>query len=73
MFQEHFQLSSSTLPIIEEIGEHMPGGFFIYRAQGEGELLYVNRAAVRIFGCETLEDFKELTGFTFRGLVHPGD
>ena len=26
-----------------------------------------------IFGCDGLEDFKALTGFTFRGMVHPGD
>ena len=36
-------------------------------------MLYVNHRTLDIFGCETLEQFKELTGYTFRGLVHPDD
>ena len=28
---------------------------------------------LRIFGCDTLEEFKALTGYTFKGLVHPED
>ena len=28
------QLNERTLPVVEEIGRHMPGGFFIYRASG---------------------------------------
>lgn len=62
-----------TLPVIEQISEGMPGGFFIYHADGSGELIYINGAMLRIFGCDTLEEFKELTGYTFQGLVHPAD
>lgn len=51
----------------------MPGGFFVYHAHGDEALVYVNEACLRIFGCETLEQFKELTGFTFPGMVHPDD
>ncbi|MBQ6465823.1 MAG: response regulator [Oscillospiraceae bacterium] len=51
----------------------MPGGFFIYRAQQPEELLYANKAVFNIFGCEDLEDFKALTGFTFKGMLHPED
>ena len=51
----------------------MPGGFFVYHAHGDESLVYVNEACLRIFGCETLEQFKELTGFTFPGMVHPDD
>ena len=54
-------------------GERLPGGFFVYRADDSQELLYANRALLRIFDCDTLEDFKALTGYTFRGLVHPDD
>ena len=61
------------LSIIEEFGERMPGGFFIYRADETGELLYANRAVFEIFGCESLKEFRKLTGFTFRGMVHPDD
>lgn len=62
-----------SLPALIWLGDLMPGGLFIYRANPPYELLYINRAALGIFGCDTLEQFKELTGFTFRGLVHPED
>lgn len=29
MFGKHFDLNESTLSIVEEIGRHIPGGFFI--------------------------------------------
>lgn len=53
--------------------DQMPGGFFAYSAAEDGEVLYLNKAALKIFGCETLEEFAELTGNTFRGMVHPDD
>ncbi len=62
-----------VLSVIEEFGESMPGGFFIYRADEDERLLYANHAVCEIFGCETLDEFKDLTGFTFRGMVHPED
>ena len=61
------------LSVIEQFGEFMPGGFFIYRADEREELLYANRAVFDIFGCDDLNDFKDLTGFTFRGMVYPED
>lgn len=58
---------------LKNLMDWMPGGFFIYRA-GEGEeLLYANEATLRIFGCETVEQLRELTGNSFRGIVHPED
>ena len=73
MFGERFELNEQTIPIVEEIGRHMPGGFFIYKASEPEELLYANRAVIDIFGCDDLEDFKKLTGFTFKGMLHPDD
>ena len=73
VFGKKFQLNEQTLPIVEEIGRHMPGGFFIYQAEEPGRLLYANRAVFEIFGCESLEQFRELTGYTFRGMLHPED
>ena len=65
--------AGDVMPVIEWVAEQMPGGFFIYRADDSQEMLYVNSAMLRIFGCETLEEFRDLTGYTFRGLVHPED
>ena len=73
MKESKFELNESTLSIIEEIGGHMPGGFFIYRAEQPEELIYANRAVFGLYGCRNLEEFRQLTGYTFRGMVHPED
>ena len=73
MFGKRFQLNEETMHIVEEIGRHMPGGFFIYKKEMPEELLYANRAVLNIFGCKNLEEFKELTGYTFKGMLHPDD
>ncbi|MBO5573944.1 MAG: response regulator [Clostridium sp.] len=73
MFGERFLLNEQTIPVVEEIGKHMPGGFFIYRAEKPEELLYANQAVFDIFGCRDLAEFKELTGYTFKGMLHPED
>ena len=57
---------------LEWLGEQMPGGFFIYRASDE-EILYINKPALHIFGCENMEQFAAMTGNTFKGLVYPED
>jgi len=71
--QQHLVLSEKTFPIIEQVTAGMPGGFFIYHADGDERLIYANQALFRIYGCEDLTDFQEYTGFTFPGLVHPED
>jgi PAS domain S-box-containing protein len=73
MFGEHFELNEQTIPVVEEIGRHMPGGFFIYKAEQPEELLYANQAVIDIYRCDDLDDFKRLTGFTFKGMLHPDD
>ena len=73
MNQKVVAFSEHTLATIEPILEGMPGGLFIYRANETEELLYTNSAVLRIFGCETEEEFRSLTGYTFKGMVHPED
>ena len=73
MFSKQFILNEQSLSVIEQLGEHMPGGFFIYKADESETLLYANKAVFNIFGCEGMEDFKAFTGYTFRGMVHPED
>ena len=51
----------------------MPGGFLIYRADNDERIIYVNDALLRIFGCKTKKEFVELTGNSFKGMVHPSD
>lgn len=53
--------------------DEMPGGFFIYRADETEQLLYANKAVLRIFGCDTMEQFLSITDGKFKGLVYHED
>ena len=56
-----------------DFGRSMPGGFFVYKAKDDEELLYVNDIVLDIYGCETINEFKSHTGFTFPGMVYEKD
>ncbi len=73
MVGRRFELTEDTLSVIEEIGGHMPGGFFIYKAGIPEELIYANKPVFDIFGCANAEEFRILTGYTFKGMVYPED
>ena len=66
-------INDIELSVGEDIGNHMPGGFFIYKAEEPGELIYANQACFDIFGCRDIEEFKDLTGYTFMGMLYPDD
>lgn len=68
-----FVLTNENMPIVKQMSEKIPGGFFVYRADEEQGLLFANRRVLEMFGCDTMEEFNELTGGTFRGMVHPDD
>lgn len=53
--------------------EKMPGGFLIYRAVEGEEIIYANGSVLRTFRCGSMEEFRQLTGNSFRGVVHPED
>lgn len=48
-------------------------GFFIYRAEGGEKILYANAQVLNIYGCKDMQEFRELVGNSFRGMVHPDD
>ena len=73
MTGKKFDLTEETLSVIEEIGGHMPGGFFMYKAADPEELIYANKPVCDIYGCSDIDEFKALTGFTFKGMVYPED
>lgn len=58
---------------LKHFADIMPGGFFVYRADEKGSLIYANEAMLRIFQCDTMQEFREMTGNSFRGIVHPDD
>ena len=63
----------TSLPVIQQLADGMPGGFFIYEADGEEKLIYANLALARIFGCETVDELMNYVHGSFRGIVHPDD
>ena len=65
--------SPDMLHKLNQISDALPGGFFIYKADKSEELLSFNRELVKIFECDTAEEFRELTGNSFHGMVHPDD
>lgn len=58
---------------MEEIVTGMPGGFFIYRAEGREDVIYANNEVLYLYGCKNMNEFRELTGKTFPGMVHQDD
>ena len=50
-----------------------PGAFFIYRNDPTEKIICANEELLRMFECETEEEFKKLTGNSFKGIVHPED
>lgn len=67
------EIISDAVPLIEELSQAMPGGFFIYQADEEAKLIYFNDLLVEYFGCTSREEFTEFVGNSFRGMVHPED
>ncbi|MCR4907364.1 MAG: GGDEF and EAL domain-containing protein [Lachnospiraceae bacterium] len=53
--------------------ENLPGGFFIYSAVGSEELLYADDNVIKLFGCESMAELRELTGNSFQGMILPED
>lgn len=51
----------------------LPGGFFIYEAGGDEKVIFAETNIVKLFGCDTYEEFLEFIGGTFKGMVHPDD
>lgn len=66
-------IDETTLPIICDFAEGLPGGFLIYQAEGDEEILFFNKRLVELFGCDDEEDFKDFTCNSFRSIVHLDD
>ena len=60
--------SLQTARYLKKFVDRMPGGFFAYYADEEEELIYANEAMIRLFNCDTMEEFRRYTGNSFREL-----
>lgn len=57
----------------QEFLDKFPGGMLRYKAEEAGAIDRVSSGLVRLFGCSDAEQFRALTGNTFKGIVHPDD
>lgn len=57
----------------DEILAGVPGGFLIYHADEQERIVFSNSQLWNIYGCETEEEFHELVGPSFRGMVYKDD
>lgn len=53
--------------------KRMPGGLFRYRADGAEEFGSLSTGLLEMTGYESEAEFREATGNSFRGFVHPDD
>lgn len=51
----------------------LPGGQFVYRVDGDQNILYADLNVVHLYGCESLAEFIDYVGNSFRNMVHPDD
>ena len=71
--QEYFTGEFNRSYIMDGISA-MPGGFFVYKADDQNEeIIYANRALLQLLECDDPEQFLELTGGSFRGIVYKED
>lgn len=61
------------MPIYEKITERMPGGFIVYEATPEAKILFANTATIKMFGCETIDEFMDYVHGSFNGMVYHDD
>ena len=55
------------------ISDAIPGGFLVYKAGENEEILFANKQMIEMYECIDFEDFKSFTGDSFKGCVHPDD
>ena len=64
---------ANELTVSAKIPTGLPGGFFIYEAEGDEKILFAEPNVVKMFGCDSMEDFLAYVGGSFKGMVHPDD
>lgn len=58
---------------ISQMLSQMSEGFFVYCADAQEEIMYANPKVLKIFGCDSVEEFKTYVHNSFAGMVYPDD
>ncbi len=56
-----------------QIPEGLPCGQFVYRVEGDQNILFADNNVIHLYGCDSFEDFIAYVGNSFRNMVHPDD
>ena len=72
-FKYNATINHATLPVIAQLSEQMPSGFFIYKNDSQGSLLYFNNIMVKYFNCNSRDEFIKYVNNSFKGIVHADD
>ena len=67
------EINENTIPVISNLADNLPGGFFIYHADGGEELVYFNKRVPSLYGYDNGDEFVQHVGNSFRGMVYPED
>lgn len=51
----------------------LPGGFFIYEADGDEQILFADMNIIAMFGCSSFKELYDYVGGSFKGMIHPDD
>lgn len=63
----------SNAGLKNQVPKGLPCGQFVYSAEGDQNILYADDNVVRLFGCESYEEFIDYVGNSFHNMVHPDD
>ena len=66
-------MGDEMLLAANEVAEGLPGGFISYHTDENLEIISFNTDLMKLFGCESAEEFRQLTGNSFKGLIHEDD
>lgn len=65
--------TEESLKKVESVAELLPGGFFVYHADGDEQIIMLNQELLKLYKCQDEAEFIALTGNSFKGMVHPDD
>lgn len=67
------KFDDTLLNAINEVAEGIPGGFYSYHADDNREVIAFNKETLKIYECDTAEEFRKFIGNSFNGMVYKED
>ncbi|MBQ4431332.1 MAG: hypothetical protein II877_07485, partial [Synergistaceae bacterium] len=58
---------------LNKIAANMPGTLLVYKANPAEDIIFVSDDIVKIFECDSVQDFMRFTGGSFANIVYPED